>query len=478
MYIFYVFEFRVFCTVIMLNTGMKRIKLILLGYLLHSTVCAQYAIQLTVKNTSDSVVYFRMASFDNKLFIPKDTFRLSKQPLRIQSTTPIYGGFYYLYFPQSKKKIWLCLENKDRFNLNIDGEKWEQEIVCSDPKNILFFHYQIIENSFLSIDSNYNEMRKRGNGNLKTKESLYKDKILALTAFRLDAMKKLSTNSLLYKYFNCLNRLDAYVPNKKNFKEREEFLQQFNLKDPQLYFSPLLKDVMYEYLSSYPLSADSTLKGMSVIMKKLNCKDKIYPNTFNYFASILQNSSIKENTKGFTSFIEKYLINTTCQFLPKSTTNEFLSLYSSIKKIAVVDTAMEMRLKDSSGNLQSLHNQIKNADYTVISFYDPTCEHCKYQIPILDSTLKSVRAQTSLSVLHFAICNTSIYLENEWKKFILENKLGEHTVHVILGEEESIRNAYAAYNNPIFFLVDKNGSLLLKKTTITAIKQYLISIRR
>lgn len=122
------------------------------------------------------------------------------------------------------------------------------------------FHYQIIENSFQSIDSNYSEMRKRGNGNLKTKESLYKDKILALTAFRLDAMKKLSTNSLLYKYFNCLNRLDAYVPNKKNFKEREEFLQQFNLKDPQLYFSPLLKDVMYEYLSSYPLSADSTLK--------------------------------------------------------------------------------------------------------------------------------------------------------------------------------------------------------------------------
>ncbi|MFN5760506.1 MAG: hypothetical protein ACK44U_00380 [Sphingobacteriales bacterium] len=85
----------------------------------------------------------------------------------------------------------------------------------------------------------------------------------------------------------------------------------------QLYFTPILKDILYEYLSAYPLSADSTLKGIDVIMSKMDCKDKPYANTFNYFSSILQNSSIKENMKGYTAFIEKYLINNKCSFLPK-----------------------------------------------------------------------------------------------------------------------------------------------------------------
>lgn len=158
-------------------------------------------------------------------------------------------------------------------------------------------------------------------------------------------------------------------------------------------------------------------------MSKINCKDKAYPNTFNYIASVLQNNSIKNNVKGYTSFIETYLIKSKCQFLPKNTTEEFISNYNKIKPLTVSDTATNIILKDTLGNFQSLYSHLSKYDYTVISFFDPTCEHCKIQLPQLDSTLNRLKKQTGLKILNFSICNTSLISEKQWKEFILEKIL-------------------------------------------------------
>ena len=137
-----------------------------------------------------------------------------------------------------------------------------------------------------------------------------------------------------------------------------------------------------------------------------------------------------------------------------------------------------MSLKDTSGNLQTLTTLLKQNDFTVISFYDPTCEHCKIQMPELDIAIKSVINQTGLAVSIYAICNSTNFLEKEWKNFINENKLTQNFTHVILGNDDKPRIDYAAYSNPIFFLTDKNGTLLLKKATVDSIKKYLLSQKK
>jgi prenyltransferase beta subunit len=272
-----------------------------------------------------------------------------------------------------------------------------------------------------------------------------------------------------------LNLIDAYTPNRTNHEARNTFLKQFDIKDPQLYFSPVLKEIFYEYLSSYPLVADSIIVGADQIMKKLACKDKAYASTFNYFATVLQNSSIKDNSKAYTTLIEKYLINNTCSFLAKKTADEFMASYTRMKQIAAIDTATNIILQDTAGKTYSLYDQIRLYDFTLISFYDPTCEHCQDQMPELDSTLNSIRTLTGLKLLHFAVCNTDMVLEKKWKQFIIDNQLNDGYVHVILADSTSVRNAYGAYSNPIFFLVDSSKKVLLKKASISSIKKYLMN---
>lgn len=441
----------------------------LLGYVAK----AQYQINIIYNNPKDSVLHFRLSTFDDKLFLPKDTVKVVKNKAKFASATSVFGGIYAIYLPTSKKKIQLCIENKDMMTLTLNGNDLTDSITCSDPENNLFIKYQSLENSFHYLDSQYNELQKRGNATLRLKEEMYSKKREALINFRNNALKTIKPKGLLHKYFTILNQIDAFKPDKQDIQAREYFINQFNLKNQQLYFSPVIKQILYEYLSAYPLVADSITKGMDVVMSKLNCKDKPYPNTFNYFASVLQNSSIRENTKGYTNFIEKYLINNTCTFLPQSKADEFRSSYSRMKDIVKLDTAINIILKDTSGKTQELTHHINQHDYTVISFYDPSCEHCKYQMPELDSTLKTIRAQQGISVLNFAICNTSTVMEKSWKAFINEHKMDDHYVHVILGEENTIRNTYGAYSNPLFYLCDRKGNILIKKGTAANIASYI-----
>lgn len=439
---------------------------------------AQYSINLLFKHPVDSVVYFRVATFDDKLFIPKDTVYTNKGKAQLVYNSPIYGGIYYLYFPQSRKRILLCLENNDHFSLSFSGNnKWEDSIICTDSKNNIFLKYQMLERKFDYLDEEYSKLIKKGNATLKFKEYFFKEKKDSLSAFRETAIKKLNPTGLLYKYFTALNSIDEYVPNKNNYHQRNQLLNTINLKDPQVYFSSLPKKLLYEYLSSYPLIADSILKGVDLVMKKLNCKDKVYANIFDYFASVLQNSSIKDNMKGYTQLIEKYLIKSNCSFLPKKAKDEIISKYSNMKKLVTMDTATNIILKDTSGVFQSLYEQLPKYDYTLISFYDPTCEHCQYQMPLMDSTIKVIIRNTGLKILQFAICNTDLSYENEWKKFIILHKLEQHYVHLILGDSLSARVAYGAYSNPIFFLLDRNKKIIIGKGDVVSIKRYLLSVK-
>ena len=128
---------------------MKRLIYILILIFFTKAGIAQYSINLLFQHPVDSVIYFRVATFDDKLFIPKDTVYTNKGKAQLVYNSPIYGGIYYLYFPQSRKRILLCLENNDHFSLNFSGNnKWEDSIICTDSKNNIFLKYQMLERKF------------------------------------------------------------------------------------------------------------------------------------------------------------------------------------------------------------------------------------------------------------------------------------------------------------------------------------------
>lgn len=224
----------------------KRILILLLSlFIINKSVIAQFEISIKSSNTFDSIAYLRGIVFDDKNFIPKDTIELYKGLNVVSNKKSVFGGLYYLYFPKSKTKLYLAIENKDKITINVSDTNYLNKVKSNSLSNNLFFDYQKLEASLASIDSNYENLIKQGKKfNVSQKAAFFESKNKQLIDSRNSIMKKLKSTEALFLYFDALNKLDSSIPNKKKFTERSQLLKSFNLNNTKLLFTPILKQVI------------------------------------------------------------------------------------------------------------------------------------------------------------------------------------------------------------------------------------------
>jgi len=437
---------------------------------------SQFQLKIKSSNSLDSIAYLRATVFDEKNYIPKDTIQLYKTVQTIKQAKSIVGGIYYLYFPKSKQKINLIIDNKDSISIVINDSDYLGSINSNNSKNDSFFSYQKLEKNLSYFDSLYDKEIKQGKKfNLAQKALFFKEKNTVLFETRIRMMKKLKPTSALYIYFDVLNKLDASVPNKKKFSDRITFFNNIDINSPKLLFTPLLKQVITEYLSYYPLQADSIVKGVDTIMLKLDCKSKAYPYVFDQIVKILKNREIQNNTIAYAYFLNKYVKEKKCKFLDPTIEKNLLNELENVNALKFQDTSMNMVLKDTAGVEKNLHEFAKQFDYTLITFFDPTCDHCKVELPKMDSIIHILENQLVLKIGKYSICNELILQSEVWKSFITTHHLSKNYAHVHLGQNNDLRKSYDAFTNPLFYLINKEGKFVGKKISVNTLKNIIVN---
>jgi hypothetical protein len=437
---------------------------------------AQFELKVSSKNTYDSIAYLRGVVFDDKNYIPKDTLELYKGSNVVKNSKSIVGGIYFLYFPKSRQKIYITLENNDKFNLSISDSFYLKSVKTNSAINDSFFAYQRLETALSNIDYAYDSQIKQGKKfNLVQKAAFFETKNKQLMVTRNAIMKTIKPSSALFLYFDALNKLDGSIPNKRKYEERQEFIKNIDINAPKLLFTPIIKLVLTEYLSYYPLQADSIVKGVDTIMKKMDCKGKAYPYVFDQLSKILNNREIQNNTTAYTYFINRYVKENKCKFLDAKTEQLILADLDKLKALTAQDTSVNIILKDTAGVDQNLHEFSKQHDLTLITFFDPTCDHCKVELPKMDSTIKVLERQFVQNIGKFTVCNDMGTAPEIWKAFIKEHQLDYNYVHVSLGTNNDIRKAYDAYTNPLFYLINKEGKFVSKKLSVNTLRKILVS---
>jgi len=437
---------------------------------------AQYQIKIKAINTLDTVVYFRGTVFDEKNFIPKDTINLSKGSFTLSAKKPILGGIYFFYFPKSKTKIFFALENKDSLKVEISGANYLDFISFSNQKNKTFIEYQQLEKKLSNYDTLYaKELAQGKKFNLAQKATFFKLKTNQLIYFRANAMEQLKKTDALYLHFNALNLLDESIPSRKNYSARDEFIKQFDFKTPKLLFTPNLRAVLAEYFSYYPLQADSIAKGVDTVMKGIDCKMFTAKYVVDFLTKLLKNREIINNTEGYKKFVQSYLLNDKCKVYDAKQLSTYKDEISNLSLQSLQDTCVNMILKDTGNKEQNLHEFAKQFSFTVIIFYDPNCEHCKVEVPKMDSVLNFIQAKYNIKIGRYAVCNEPNLPLTVWKDFIKTYRLTNNYVHVNLGANLPLRKSYDAFTNPIFYLIDKNGILIGKKLSPQTVRNMILA---
>ncbi len=433
----------------------------------------QFKLRIKIKNPKDSVAYFRTCLFDEKNYIPKDTLNLKKTSFFINNKKSIVGGIYFLYFPQSKQKVYLAFRDQDSTRLELDGSDYVGLAKASDKKNQKFLDYQRLEKSFYLIDSLYEQEIKRGRKfSFANKAAFFREKTESLVAFRKEVLKTLPSGDPLYLYFQTLNRLDASVPSRTNFKAREDFFVQTNWNDKQLLFTPGLKPLLQEYMNYYPLSGDSILRGVNRVMKALDCKSRTYLFVLDHFGKLLQNRNIQNNVDVYMTYIKNYIQKDECKVVSAAVKKPYLKDLENLSQLKLDAPIVDMKLLDTAKVAQSISDFASKFDYTLIAFYDPDCDHCQKEVPEMDSTLKMIEKRYDLKIGRYYIMNVPGIPSFKWKQFIAKYKLNYHNMHVSIPEEGNIRTLFDAYTNPVFHLINQKAELKAKNVSPVSIRRW------
>ena len=453
-----------------------RKKWLLLFLLFPALVHAQYQIKIKATNTADSIAYFRGTVFDDKNYIPKDTIKLYKGNYTVAAKKPIIGGIYFLYFPKSKQKVFFALENLDSIKIEIRGTNYLDSTKFSNKANQQFIEYQLLEKKLSDYDTMYAaELAKGKKFNLAQKAAFFQPKTSQLISYRTTLLKNLKQVNALFLHLNTLNILDSSVPSRKNYIGRNELIKRIDFKNPKLLFTPNIKNVLNEYYSYYPLQADSLNKGLDTVMNKVDGKSNMSMYITDYFIKLLHNREIVNNTEAYTYYLEKYILNQKYKISDIKQLGQLKSELANLKSLQLQDTCVNMILKDTAGQLQNLQEFASQNKFTLIIFYDPTCEHCKVELPKMDSTINLLENTYNIKVGRYAVCNEPNLPVSVWKDFIIKYNLSKNYINVNLGNNMDLRKSYDAFTNPIFYLVNNKGILLGKKLSPQTVRNLILA---
>jgi peroxiredoxin len=140
------------------------------------------------------------------------------------------------------------------------------------------------------------------------------------------------------------------------------------------------------------------------------------------------------------------------------------------------EKAADLNMVDSAGRKKTLYEVV--APYTVVCFWDPTCSHCKVEVPKLDSLYKA--KWKAKGVKMYGVMTDGG--KDKWLEFIRNNNLKEwiHVYQTAAMKEQELnsgkpgfRQLYDVYQTPMLYLLDKDKKIIAKKLSYEQLNDFL-----
>jgi protein-disulfide isomerase len=134
--------------------------------------------------------------------------------------------------------------------------------------------------------------------------------------------------------------------------------------------------------------------------------------------------------------------------------------------------AADLEMLDTAGKLSPLYEVA--SDYTVVCFWDPTCGHCKEELPKLDSIYRASWKKHGVKMYAVLSADSKEDLKSEWIKYIREHNLGdwinvyqtkEMESAITASQKPGYRQLYDITLTPTLYLLDNEKRIIGKKLT-------------
>jgi thiol-disulfide isomerase/thioredoxin len=262
---------------------------------------------------------------------------------------------------------------------------------------------------------------------------------------------------------------------------KNHFWDNVVFNDNRLIRTPFFEAKLDEYFKNYVArDADSIIEEVQYMLTVAKTGKEIYPFLLFKFTNKYISPEFMGQDKVFLHLYQNFFAKGDTVLLndasKKSITERAYSMMAN--QLGLAAPALDINTIDDKPF--SLYKTA--APYIFIAFWDPTCSHCKVEIPQLDSIYKASWKKLGVQIVGVNINYKEI---PAWKKFLSENKI-DNWFHVYQTEAAlnkeitnqkptTIRQLYDVFKTPTYYLLDANKRIVAKNLSLQQFDDFLKS---
>lgn len=255
---------------------------------------------------------------------------------------------------------------------------------------------------------------------------------------------------------------------------KEHYFDNINLNNDALLRTPVLAKKLDMYIKKM------TIQQPDSICAAVNRITSLTSDTSLIFRYVIQSTLMdyeKSEYMGmdavFICLAESYYVPGKDFWVDSTKHAEIIEQYETRKNLIVGAQAENIILQDSAKNWVNLYDV--DANYTVVIFWEPSCGHCKKEMPKLKKMYEENKDKYGIEV--FAVCTD--FETEEWVKFIHENELtwinvtdypevNENAMPYLQSGKTTLnslnfRTYWDIYSTPQVYVLDKDKKIIAKK---------------
>lgn len=445
------------------------------------TANAGHNIKITLTPIKNAKVY--LGSYYGKNKVLADSALLNETSTGFfKGDKKLVEGVYFVVSPNYVIQFELLVGSNQNFTIVADTANKDNVVIKGSTDNDVFKQYtegtqtkgmalfqlqQQLKDAKTSSDSN----------NIQTQ---IKNKTKELEDYRNSITTK-NPNSLLATLLNAMKRPDAPPIPVINGKPdstfpyrfvKDNFWNDVMFDDPRLLRTPFFEAKVDEYYKYYVHpNPDSIYKDVKYMLVFARPNKEMFAYLLTKFTNKYLNPEYMGQDLVFMHLFEDFYLKGDTTILDQKSKKMIFDRGYSLMLNQLNKPAPNLDLVDVKGKNYPLY-AIKS-NFTFIVFWDPTCGHCKEEIPRIDSIYKA--KWKALGVKVYAV-NTKENLLTDWDKFLKEKSISTDWLHVYQTKEArqieinlgvpGYVQSYDVFKTPTMYLLDEEKKILAKQLSI------------
>jgi thiol-disulfide isomerase/thioredoxin len=403
------------------------------------------------------------------------------------------GGIYSIVFPGKAKSLDFFISKEQVINITADTtDLLNKSKVTGSKENKLFEEYQKVSTAKITLlnkekaayarsttkaDSVFHEKNYISYGKQLNnyREDIIKKYPSSMMTVILNGMREPKT--LQTKMVTHQDSIDNYNYYKAHYWDGITFMDERVIRTP--FFEPRLNRYYHEVLSQEP---DSIIKEADYQLLLARSCPEMYKFLLNWLTDEYISPKYMGQDAVFVHLFNKYHSKGMSPWLSDTVQQTISKRAYMLMANLIGEQAANLKMIDSSGQLMPLYNVA--ADFTVVCFWDPTCGHCKEEVPRIDSIYNASWKQRNVKIYGVLSADIKDDMVATWKKYISEHILKDwinvYQTNEMKAAEEAAgewgyHQLYDVTTTPTLYLLDKEKRIIGKKLTLEQINDLLLA---